>query len=212
MPGTKAINGPVLAAFAKACNAADRICATLLLRPMNVRYRALIIVASVIVLLFLIGGWFGFRSSSVKPRTMVNEFDPTAIISIQFTDHADPRNNIQLSRGANNEWNRNTDRSIEESADEQAAALLEEFHSLPVKRDMGMIGLIGERYELLPASSCQITFVEVDGSTHTINMGRTTFAPEKAGAWTYVNIPGDKVVYAVEGMLTARLRPGSDQL
>lgn len=178
---------------------------------MGVRYKAFFIVAAVIILLFIIGGYFGFRTSSEAPRETVMAFDTTAIVLIEFVDFADRTNNIQLMR-IDNSWERMAERQIDEFPSEQAKELLEQFHYLPVKRDMGMIGLVGERYELTPDTWSRISFIAVDGITHSLYMGRSTFAPGKVGSWTYVNVPDEKIVYAVEGLLTARLKPGSETL
>ena len=175
---------------------------------MQPRYKDLLIAASVMIVLFLVGGWFGFRTNSEEPRTHVMAFDSTTIVLIEFVDHADEKNNIQLMRVDGN-WERVSERTLEWDPTEHAHALLRQFHFIPVKRDMGMIGLVGERFRLTPSLMGQISFVQGDGITHMLNLGSNTFAPGKAGAWTYVNVPDEKIVYAVEGILTARLRPGS---
>lgn len=175
------------------------------------RYKGLLIALSVMVLLFGIGGYFGFRTSSEEPREAVMAFDSTAVVLIEFTDHSDQANNFQLAR-IDGDWERASDRSFTVDPERQASRLLEQFHFLPVKRDMGMIGLVGERFGLAPEKMAQITFVQGDGLSHTLNLGSSTFATGKVGAWTYVNVPDEKIVYAVEGLLTAELRPGSDSL
>ncbi len=174
---------------------------------MQARHKGLVIALVAMVLLFGIGGWFGFRTGSVEPRTHVMAFDTTTIVLIEFVDFPDRRNNVQLLR-IDAGWERITERSFDLSPAEQAGRLLARFQLLPVKRDMGMIGLLGERYDLTPSTWSRISFIQADGITHSLYMGSTTFAPGKVGAWTYVNIPDDKVVYAVEGLLTADLRPG----
>jgi hypothetical protein len=78
-----------------------------------------------------------------------------------------------------------------------------------VKRDMGMIRLLGERYDLTDSSLARISFTRADGHVDALNLGSTTFAPGKVGAWTYVNVPGEREVYAVVGLLlTPPLRRG----
>ncbi len=175
------------------------------------RYKGLLIAAAVMILLFLIGGWFGFRTNSTEPRTHVMAFDTTTIVLIEFTDQADPTNNLQFTRQGRS-WERTSERKIDWEATDHARALLQQFHYLPVKRDMGMIGLVGERFGLVPSVKCHISFVQADGIEHELNIGNNTFATGKVGAWTYVNVPGEKIVYAVEGLLTARLRPGSEDI
>lgn len=176
---------------------------------MESRYKGLLISIVVFILLFLIGGWFGFRTNSTEPRTQVMAFDTTTIVLIEFTDQADPKNNLRFIRQGRS-WERSSERQIEWDASEHARALLQQFHYLPVKRDMGMIGLVGERFGLVPSVKCHISFVQADGIEHALNIGNNTFATGKVGAWTYVNVPKEKIVYAVEGLLTARLRPGSE--
>jgi hypothetical protein len=175
---------------------------------MQPRYKGLLIAASVMIVLFLIGGWFGFRTSYEEPRTQVMAFDSTSIVLIEFEDFSDQKNNLQLMRIDGN-WERVSERTLEWDPTEHAQALLRQFHFIPVKRDMGMIGLVGDRFKLTNSAMCQISFIQGDGVTHTLNIGSNTFAPGKAGAWTYVNVPDEKIVYAVEGIFTARLRPGS---
>jgi hypothetical protein len=178
---------------------------------MQARHKGLVIALLAMVLLFGIGGWFGFRTGSTEPRSAVMAFDSNAVVLIEFIDFADPGNNLQLSR-IDNGWERHSERTMAWPPQEQATHLLKDFHFLPVKRDMGMIGLVGERFDLTSSTMARITFVEENGLTHALNIGRSTFAPGRVGSWTYVNIPGDKLVYAVEGLLTARLRPGSAEL
>ena len=138
-------------------------------------------------------------------------FDTTTIVLIEFTDQADPNNDLRFTRKGRS-WERTSKRPIEWEATDHAHALLQQFHLLPVKRDMGMIGLVGERFGLAPGVKCHISFVQADGIIHELNIGNNTFATGKVGAWTYVNVPKEKIVYAVEGLLTARLRPGSEGL
>jgi hypothetical protein len=71
---------------------------------------------------------------------------------------------------------------------------------------MGMIRLLAERYQLTDSTLCRITFTELEGGQHALNLGCTTFAPGKVGSWTYVNVPGEREVYSAEGLLTATLR------
>jgi hypothetical protein len=178
---------------------------------MKVRYKAFLIAAGVMILLFVIGGKFGFRTASAEPRTHVMAFDTTTIILIEFVDFADRANNFELAR-VDNGWDRHAARTFPHTPGMQARELLHQFHDLPVKRDMGMIGLVGERFGLTSATWSRISFVQADAITHSLYLGNTTFAPGRVGAWTYVNVPDERIVYAVEGLLTAGLRPGSDDL
>lgn len=168
--------------------------------------KALIIAVLSIVALFLIGDFLSLRSNSTEPRTYVLDPDPATVVSIHFEDRADPMNDFLLRLDSNG-WERTAPRALDTSATAQAHELLRRFELLKVKRDMGMIRLLGERYSLTDSTLCRITFTDVVGNTQALNIGSSTFAPGKVGAWTYVNIPGEKQVYAVEGLLMERLRP-----
>jgi len=167
--------------------------------------KALLFAALGIVLLFGIGHYFGFSTNSKEPRTHVMELDTAAVARIHFEDRADAGNDFLLRR-ENGAWVRTAPRTVSNSATEHANELLARFQSLKVKRDMGMIRLLGERYYLTDSTLCSITFTDVDGHMQTLNLGSSTFAPGKVGSWTYVNVPGEREVYSVEGMLTMGLR------
>ncbi len=167
--------------------------------------KALLFAALGIVLLFGIGHYFGFSTNSTEPRTHVIDLDTAAVVRIHFEDRADAQNDFLLRR-ENGTWQRTAPRNVDSSATAQADELLDRFQSLKVKRDMGMIRLLGERYFLTDSTLCNITFTDVDGQMRTLNLGSSTFAPGKVGSWTYVNVPGEREVYAVEGLLTMGLR------
>ena len=167
--------------------------------------KALLIAAAGLILLFIIGDRFGFRTASKDPLEFVIQLDTAAVVDIRFEDHADPRNDFHLlRRGAY--WQRPDAPQDSFSARAQAALLLQTFQRVPVKRDMGMIRLLAESYQLTDSTLCRITFTELEGGQHALNLGSTTFAPGKVGSWTYVNVPGEREVYSVEGLLTATLR------
>lgn len=167
--------------------------------------RSLLIAAAVLVALFAIGKYFGFQAAVKEPRTWALQLDTAAIITIRFEDRADHGNDLELQRsGREWSWIAGPD-SV--PAAERASELLDLFRELKVKRDMGMIRLLGERYHLTDSTLCRISFIHVDGNEHALNLGSTTFAPGKVGSWTYVNVPGEREVYAVEGLLTGALRP-----
>jgi len=173
--------------------------------------KALLIAATAILLLFLVGHFFGLKAPAKEPRRYVIELDTAAVVAIRFEDRADPDNDLLLLRGPGG-WVRGMDREGGPTPDAQAAELLALFARVPVKRVMGMILLLGERYHLTEDLSCRISFSTAEGTTRTLDLGSSTFAPGEVGAWTYVNVPGEKEVYAVEGLLTASLRkpPGGD--
>jgi hypothetical protein len=70
-----------------------------------------------------------------------------------------------------------------------------------VKRDMGLIRLVAKRHGLTETQWTSVTFRMTSGDPVSLRLGRSTFAPGKAGAWTYVHLPGDPHVYAVESVL-----------
>lgn len=165
--------------------------------------KALLIAAGVIVLLFFIGDRFGLRSNSKDPKVTVMELDTAAVVAIHFEDRREPGNTRSWQRQPGG-WMRAPGDSSD--ATSEATELLTRFQRVPVKRDMGMMRLLAERYDLTDSTLCRIRFVEVDGAEQALNLGRNTFAPGKVGSWTYVNVPGEKEVYAVEGLLMGDLR------
>lgn len=167
--------------------------------------KALLFAALGIVLLFGIGHYFGFSTNSTEPLSYVMELDTASVVRIHFEDRADAQNDFLLRR-ENGAWQRTAPRSVDSSATAQANALLARFEKLKVKRDMGMIRLLEERYALTDSALCRITFTDADGDIQALNLGSSTFAPGKVGSWTYVNLPGEREVYSVEGMLTMGLR------
>jgi hypothetical protein len=172
--------------------------------------KALIIAVVSIVALFLVGHFLNLRTNSTEPRTYVMDPDPNTVISIHFEDRADPMNDFHLRKDSSG-WEYTAPRALDTSATDLANALFDRFELLKVKRDMGMIRLLAERYALTDSTLCRITFTDADGTIQALNIGSTTFAPGKVGSWTYVNVPGEREVYAVEGLLTATLRkPASE--
>jgi hypothetical protein len=172
---------------------------------MSTSLKALLIAAVAIGLLFVIGDRFGFRSQSKEPRTYVMELDTAGIVAIHFEDRRVPAHDLLLMRTPEG-WERQTTALHEEVPGEQAQSLLARFERLKVKRTMGMIRLLGERYDLTDSTLCRITFTHADGREAALHLGSSTFAPGKVGAWTYVNVPEEREVYAVEGLLTSGLR------
>jgi hypothetical protein len=171
--------------------------------------KALLIAALAIVALFLIGDFLSLRTNSTEPRTHVMDLDPATVVSIHFEDRADAMNDFLLRRGTEG-WERTAPRAVDSSATAQADELLRRFELLKVKRDMGMIRLLGERYFLTDSTLCRITFTDSEQRSQALNLGSSTFAPGKVGSWTYVNIPGEREVYAIEGLLSAGLRIGQE--
>ena len=167
----------------------------------GVQFRALVIAAVVLIALFFIGDQLGYRTNSREPRTHVMVLDTGAIVSINFEDRAEPANNLHYQR-IGDEW----PLSISERQAPPATELLRRFQRIPVKREMGMIKLLGERYDLMDGTLCKFTFTSHDGREQVLHVGSSTFAPGKVGAWTYVNVPGEREVYAVEGLLLQGLR------
>lgn len=167
--------------------------------------KALLAAAVIMLLLVLIGDRFGMRTNSKEPLSYVMELDTAAIVSIVFEDRADRTNDLLLKRGDQG-WRSVTEESNEADAGPLASQLLQRFQKLKVKRDMGMIRLLGERYFLTDTTLCRITFTNTEGDPKSLNIGSSTFAPGKVGTWTYVNIPGEREVYSVEGLLSAGLR------
>lgn len=167
--------------------------------------KSLLIAAAVLLLLVFIGDRFGMRTNSKEPLTYVLELDTASVVRIEFEDRADPANNMHLDR-LEQGWA--GEAGYERNADASAFAieLLARFQKLKVKRDMGMIRLLGERYFLTDSALCRITFIHADASRTALNIGSSTFAPGKVGTWTYVNLPGEREVYSVEGLLTEGLR------
>ena len=176
---------------------------------MSTSLKGLLIAAVAIVLLFLIGDRFGFRSHSTDPRTYVMELDTAGIVLIRFQDRRVPAHELLLMRTPEG-WERQTTALHEEAPGRQAQSLLARFERLKVKRTMGMIRLLGERYDLTDSTLCRIAFTHADGREDALHLGSNTFAPGKVGAWTYVNVPEEKEVYAVEGLLTMGLRPAAE--
>ena len=81
------------------------------------------------------------------------------------------------------------------------------WHTPPMDSlESRMIRLLADRYQLTDSTLCRITFTDLDGGERALNLGSSTFAPGKVGSWTYVNLPGEREVYSVEGLLTATLR------
>jgi hypothetical protein len=72
--------------------------------------------------------------------------------------------------------------------------------SLKVKRQVGTMDLVKDRYELSDTNAERLTIRFADGSAKELLVGRSTFSPK--GAWSHVNVPGEQEVYAVEGVLS----------
>lgn len=167
--------------------------------------KSLLIAAVVLLLLVFIGDRFGMRTNSKEPLTYVLELDTASVVRIEFEDRADPANDMHLDR-LEQGWAGEAGHERNGDASAFANELLARFQKLKVKRDMGMIRLLGERYFLTDSALCRITFTSADASRTALNIGSSTFAPGKVGTWTYVNLPGEREVYSVEGLLTEGLR------
>lgn len=182
---------------------------------MRTGLRAFLVAVGVIVLLFLIGDLFGHRSGRKEPRSVVIELDTSQVIRITWESRSYPQEYWDLER-TGSDW-KGQDQAQEQLNDPErfrspgqlAATLLTQFRHVPVKREMGMIKLLEERYALTDATLDRISFTYTSGEIKSLDIGSTTFAPGKVGIWTYVNIPGEKEVYAVEGALAGAIRKGT---
>ncbi len=179
---------------------------------MSTQVKGLIIAAIALTMLFMIGHWFGFRSEGREPRTHVMRLDTAAVVSIHLEDRRSPMNDVHLNRDNMGGWTRTTSSVQALGPEAQAREMLTRFHHVEVKRTMGMIRLLAERYHLTEDELFRITFIGHDGGIDALNIGSDTFAPGEVGAWTYVNVPGEREVYAVEGLLLLGIRAMEDTL
>ncbi|MEZ4740619.1 MAG: hypothetical protein R2818_14965 [Flavobacteriales bacterium] len=167
--------------------------------------KAFLIVLASIVLLFVLADRFHFRSDPEEVRRSVIELDTAAVVAIHSTSQADPERDLHLFRSGG-AWRYGNADSSSITAQNKALELLRTFQQLRVKRRMGSLLEFGDRFDLRSNTTRTLSFVDFDGKENSLNIGSSTFGQGKGIVWTYVHVPMDTKVYAVEADLFDLIR------
>lgn len=165
----------------------------------NARLRALLIVIVSLVVIFFIGDHYGMRSKERTYREVVLEVDTAKITAIAMRPSRPGREAWRIVRGKT-AWRLEAARDTLRVPNSAMLELLVPLSSLRVKRQVGTMDMVKDRYELSDTNVERLTILFGDGSAKELLVGRSTFSPK--GAWSHVNVPGEKEVFAVEGSLS----------
>lgn len=165
----------------------------------KVRTKALLIVVAALALLWFIGDRFGMRSKERTFHDVVMTVDTASIEA--FTISAQRKDFVPLRFfRQGNGWRlvaaADTIR-VENTAVEDVIGSLGD---LRVKRLVGMMDLVKDRYDLTDTLYERLTLELADGEQRELLVGKSTFSPK--GPWSHVSIPGEKEVFAIDGKLS----------
>jgi hypothetical protein len=165
----------------------------------NVRLRALLIVIASLIVIWFIGDHYGMRAKDRTYRDVVLAVDTARITAIEMRPGRRGREPWRIVRG-DTAWRLEAQSDSLRVPREAMLELLGPLASLRVKRQVGTMDLVKDRYELSDTNAERLTIRFGDGSAKELLVGRSTFSPK--GAWSHVNVPGEQEVFAVEGVLS----------
>ena len=159
--------------------------------------RALVIALAVIIGLYFVADRFGMRSRDRTFREMAIALDTAAVTSFKVHPKQLDGKAIRFDRDPEG-WSLTFNDSVHRADNGAVRELLGRFTALRTKRFVGGILLVKDRYQLSDTARNLLTFDLVDGTHQELAIGSSTFAPGEQGAWTYVHVPGEMEVYAVD--------------
>jgi hypothetical protein len=165
----------------------------------NVRTRTLLIVVIALAAIWYIGDRYGMRAKVRTFRDVVMTLDTADITS--FTIEARRRDRIPLAfEKHQGQWRLVADGDTIRVENTAVLDVLGPLGDMRVKRLVGTMDQVKDRYELTDSSCERLSLRFADGTTRHLRVGRSTFGPN--GPWSYVNVTGEKEVFAIEGKLS----------
>lgn len=165
----------------------------------NVRIRALLIVLAAMVLIWIIGDRFGMRAKERTYREVVLTLDTARVQAITVTSRRQGRIPLRFFRdGAL--WRLTAGGDTFRVEREAFLDLLGPLGDLRVKREVGTMDLVKDRYDLTDTLAELLTIDLDGGERRELLVGKSTFSPK--APWSHVNVPGEKEVFAVVGKLS----------
>ncbi|MBL8003147.1 MAG: DUF4340 domain-containing protein [Flavobacteriales bacterium] len=165
----------------------------------NVRLRALVIVVVALAVIWFIGDRYGMRAKDRSYRDAVLRIDTAEVIALGVVPGRVSRTPWRLERGRD-AWRIVSPDDTFRVEREAVLELLAPLAHMKVKRQVGTMDLVKDRYELGDTTAERLLITLRDGSSQELLVGKSTFSPK--GPWSHVNVPGEKEVFVIDGMLS----------
>lgn len=171
--------------------------------------RALVLVLLALAALYAISFLFGPRAKQRTFREVVMTLDTAAVVSITVRPAVLGHEALVMERRVGGWGLRFRDRTYHVDT-ARVRKVLGACAVMPVKRLAGHMDQVSGRYELTDSLMDHLEFQLVDGRTVGLHVGRSTFASGGMGMWSYVNVPGETEVFAVDNEISMIVEQGLD--
>ncbi|MCB0794979.1 MAG: DUF4340 domain-containing protein [Flavobacteriales bacterium] len=168
----------------------------------KVSVRALLIAVAVMATLYAITFLWGPRTKDRTYRDLVMRLDTAAVTSFSIRSASQAGSTFTFERDPNVQWIVSSGDQRHRADVQRVNEVLSTCARMKVKRFVGYIDLVRDRYALADTLKDLILFHLVDGQEIAIEVGRNTFSPGEVGMWSYVKLPKENEVFAVESTLS----------
>ncbi len=163
------------------------------------RTKALLIVVIALALIWFIGDHFGMCSKERTFHDVVMTIDTADVRSFTISAQRHDRIPMRFYRDGP-VWRLAAGGDTLRVERKAVQDVLGPLGDLRVKRLVGMMGLVKDRYELTDTLCERLTVELSNGETRELLVGKSTFSPKDT--WSHVSIPGEKEVFAIDGKLS----------
>ncbi len=165
----------------------------------NVRMKALVAVVLVMALLWFVGDRFGMRAKERTFHDVVMELDTAQVRAFTISSARKGRTPMRFFRDGGL-WRLTAGTDTFRVERDAVLDVLGPLGGLRVKRQVGTMDLVKDRYDLSDTLCEHLEIELADGDRRELLVGASTFSPK--GPWSHVNVPGEQEVYAVDGKLS----------
>lgn len=164
--------------------------------------RVLVLAVVALLLLYGLSEWFGVSGKQRTFRAHVLQLDTAAVTAVRYEPRRSKGGEIRLARSGT-EWTvAQGERTF--PADARAVGtMLGHFALLRSERMAGSLDAVKEKRGLADSLAVPVTFTLADGSEKQLLVGQGSTA--SGHEISYVNVPGEEEVYAVEGLLDNKI-------
>ena len=169
--------------------------------------KALMIVVAVLAIIYAVSFLWSPRARVRTFRDTVITLDTAAVTSFTLSPPNTGHQELLFKRDDHG-WTMTYDGHVFSADQEKVREFLAPFVRMRPKRMVGGLDLVRDRYGFVDSARTDLHFDLVNGVQESLNIGRNTFSPGDVGMWSYVNLDGDRDVFAVESttsMLAAQV-------
>ena len=165
----------------------------------SARTKALVIVVVALLLLWFIGDRYGMRSKDRTYREVVLTLDTAQVKAIVIEPGGTLRPDVRVVR-EDRVWRLYAKTDTLRVDNKYVLDVLAPLADMRVKRQVGTMDLVKDRYDLSDTLADRMVIELNDGSKNVLLIGKSTFSPK--GPWSHVNVAGEREVFAVDGKLS----------